>query len=194
MSPGRPREFDEQKAIRAALNVFWKKGFAGATCGDLFKAMGINSGSMYAAFGDKDAIYERALDQFCQDVAGPALESLNGDGSPLENIKAMLLAWQQFMSSPRCNGCFIDNTLIEFGAEKKGAAALARRATRRLQDAIENQLKAAQEIGELSSDINPTEMAVFLINTKQGLSVMARAGASKHSIEAVIKTTFTLLK
>src|ERR1700692_3383022 len=66
---GRPRSFDVEKALDRALQVFWRKGYEGASVSDLTKAVGINRPSLYAAFGDKKALFRRALDRY---LTGPA--------------------------------------------------------------------------------------------------------------------------
>src|SRR5579872_2871275 len=76
-APGRPREFDPADALDAALRVFWEKGYDGASLSDLTEAMGITCPSMYAAFGDKEALFRKVLDRY---VTGPSAylnEALN---------------------------------------------------------------------------------------------------------------------
>src|SRR5271155_1707756 len=69
MAVGRPRAFDIDEALDRALKVFWQKGYEGASLPDLTKAMGINRPSLYAAFGNKEALFRKAIDRY---VAGPA--------------------------------------------------------------------------------------------------------------------------
>lgn len=194
MTRGRPREFDETKALEAALDVFWRKGYEGASCEELLSAMEINSGSMYAAFGDKQSLYDKAFELFCQTMLGKGLQILDGPGTPLENVRALVQCWADHMSHPDCKGCFVDNTLIEFGAEKEGVADMARRVAKRMQGLLEEKLAAAREMGELSDSVDPAEMAAFLINTKQGLSVMSRAGAGEKVVRGIVKTALSLLR
>ncbi len=193
MMRGRPREFDETKAVQAALDVFWRKGYGGASCEELLAAMGLNSRSMYKAFGDKMQLYERALDMYCETVLGRVMQILQGPGTPLENVRSMIGCWGDFMNHPDCKGCFIDNTLIEFGAGKEGVAELARGVLKRLQDALEMKLKEAKRSGELTSATSPKELAIFLVNTKQGLNVMSRANVGEKVIKSVVKTTLAVL-
>src|SRR5687767_7385115 len=67
---GRPRGFDEKKALDAALDVFWRKGYEGASLSDLTDAMGINRPSLYAAFGNKEALFRRVLEHYAEGPAG----------------------------------------------------------------------------------------------------------------------------
>lgn len=176
------------------MQVFWRKGYEGASCEDLLSAMGLNSGSMYAAFGDKQALYDRAFDLYCDTVFCKGLEILDGPGTPLENVRALMRCMGDHMSSRDCKGCFVGNTLIEFGANNEGVAEMARCAMKRFQDAVEKKLKAARKLGELSSDLHPTDMAAFVINTAQGLNVMSKAGADEKTIRGVVKTALSLLR
>ena len=193
MGRGRPREFDEKQALEAAMEVFWRKGYEGASCEDLLSAMGLNSGSMYAAFGDKQALYDRAFDLYCDTVFCKGLEILDGPGTPLENVRALVQCMGDHMSSGECNGCFVGNTLIEFGDQNKGVAEMARRTMKRMQDAVEKKLKAARRSGELSGDGRPTDLAAFVMNTAQGLNVMSKAGADEKTIRGIVSTTLSLL-
>ncbi len=175
------------------MDVFWRKGYEAASCDDLLSAMGINSGSMYAAFGDKQALYDRAFDLYCDTVFSEGFEVLDGPGTPLENVRALLRGMADHMSSGDCKGCFVGNTLIEFAAENKGVADMARRAMKHFQDAVERKLKAARKLGELTSDLRPKDLAAFIINTAQGLNVMSKAGTDEKTMRGVVNTALSLL-
>ncbi len=176
------------------MGVFWRKGYDGTSCEDLLAAMGLNSGSMYASFGDKKTLYDKAFDLYCETMFSKGLAVLDGTGSPLENVRALVECIGENLLSSDCKGCFVGNTLIEFAAENKGVAETARRVMQRLQDAFEQKLSEASSTGELSSELNPKEIAAFLVSTAQGLNVMARAGAGKETIHAIIKTTLSMLR
>src|SRR6266571_4767093 len=77
MPVGRPRAFDIDKALDRALRVFWRKGYEGATLSDLTKAMGINRPSLYAAFGNKEDLFRKALDRYAQGPAAYVREALS---------------------------------------------------------------------------------------------------------------------
>jgi len=85
---GRPREFDEQRVLEAAMDAFWKRGYEATSLAELCKVTGLNKGSLYQAFGDKHSLFMRALahyeDREYRAVLAVAAES----DSPLENIRA----------------------------------------------------------------------------------------------------------
>lgn len=177
----------------AALAVFMREGYEGASCEMLLEAMGMNSGSMYAAFGGKRGLYDRAFGLYRDRVVDMVVKLLDEPGSPLGNVRRLVGLWADFMSQPGSKGCFVDATLIELGEEKEGVAEAARDAARRLQAKLEEKLTEAKAAGELGPDSDAAALAAFLVNTKQGLSVMARAGASGATIRGITETTLLLL-
>ncbi|QDU63411.1 HTH-type transcriptional repressor ComR [Planctomycetes bacterium Pan216] len=174
------------------MDVFWQKGYDGASCEDLLEAMKINCGSMYAAFGDKRALFDRAFDLYAETVFAKGMAILDGPGTPLENVRSLIERWAESASNPERKGCLVTNTLIEFGKEPS-ATERARALLDRVRDEFQRKLQLAQERGELRSSADPKELADFLINTAQGLSVMARSGADKQTIRGVVKTALCLL-
>src|SRR3954463_942914 len=74
---GRPRSFDTDRALDRALTVFWRKGYAGASLPDLTRAMGINRPSLYAAFGNKEALFRKAIDRYAEGPAAHMAQALN---------------------------------------------------------------------------------------------------------------------
>lgn len=190
MTKGRPKEFDEDEALQAAMEVFWKRGYDNASCDELLVAMGINAGSMYATFGDKRALYEKAFDSYCQANFGGVLKILNGSGSPLENVRELVRCWGKM----DCKGCLVFNTLIEFGNESKGVGKQAKKMVSRLRQKFEEKLTAAKDAGELGKTVDPKELAAFLVNTAQGLNVSAHAGIGKEVRQGVVNTTLAVLR
>ena len=194
MTRGRPKKFDEQTALQAAMEVFWRRGYEAASCDELLEAMGINCGSMYSSFGDKEALFEKAFDLYADTVFSHGVAVLDGPGTPLENVRQLVGLWGQFMSAPECKGCLVENALIEFGKGESKVAARARQLMGQVQEKFREKIAAAVAEGELRDSVNPDEMAAFLVNTVHGLSVMARAGTGKEAIEGVINTTLSVLE
>lgn len=193
MNRGRPRQFDEKQALEAAMEVFWSKGFEGASCDELLAAMGINCGSMYAAFGDKQALFDRAFDLYCETRFARAMGILDGPGTPLENVRALVTCWGEFMTQPDCKGCLVTNTVIEFSGREDAVAKRAREIPKRLQAMLEKKLTQAAEAGHLREGATPAALAAFLVNLANGLNVMARAKADKESIQGAVDTAMLLL-
>lgn len=195
MIRGRPREFDEATALQAAMEVFWKKGYEATSCDDLLSAMGINAGSMYAAFGDKQSLYEKALDLYCNNQFCQVTDMLeNGPGTPLERIRGLFQMMAKHVAEPGCKGCFIGNTLLEFDEDSTGIIEMASNAMKLFQETIEKTLAAAKQDGELSKSAQPAALAAFLANTAQGLNVMSKAGTDKKTMQAIVQTALNSVK
>lgn len=190
---GRPKRFDESEALRAAMLVFWRRGYEAASCDELLAAMGINCGSMYSTFGDKRALFEKAFDLYHAEVFSKMASVINGTGTPIENVRALVKCWEKGISESECRGCLISHTLIEFGDSDDPIVERAKNLLDQVRSAIEKQLRAAKRCGELRSGPTPKDLSAMLINTAQGMTVMARAGAEKDVFRGVIRSTLAML-
>src|ERR1700750_2551236 len=118
MPSGRTRQFDADKALDCALEVFWARGYEGASLPELTKAMGINRPSMYAAFGNKEALFRRALDRYAQGPGRYVTDALNAP-TAREAIERLFFGVIDLVTHPRHpRGC-----LMVQGALTCGAAA-----------------------------------------------------------------------
>src|SRR3982751_3867923 len=120
MTRGRPRNFDPDKALDRALKVFWKKGYQGASLPDLTKAMGINRPSMYAAFGNKEELFRKALERY---AAGPACYVREALDAPTARAVAeqLLNGAVEMMTNPKNpRGCLAVQGALACGDEAQG--------------------------------------------------------------------------
>ncbi|HJS75619.1 MAG TPA: TetR/AcrR family transcriptional regulator, partial [Vicinamibacteria bacterium] len=120
---GRPREFDRDEALDRAVQVFWSRGFERTSVEDLTDSMGIQRGSLYAAFGDKHQLFLAALDRYEERFYRDTLRFLE-EGSPREGIRRV---FQQVVSDCACGGgakgCFITNTAVALAEDDPETAA-----------------------------------------------------------------------
>lgn len=184
---GRPRKFDEDQALLAAMDVFWDKGFEATSCNDLFKAMGIKSGSMYSTFGDKRALFEKAFELYQKKSSQLTEKTLNADLSPLENLHQLIRNWGKSGNCPK--GCLVGHVLIEFADPNDPIVEKAKQLSLEFQNRLANQIQAARDSGQLKNPIDTGDLAAMLVNTAHGLTVLARSGASPDAFSAVIRAT-----
>src|SRR5215204_6288141 len=107
MPRGRPREFDIDEALDRALEVFWRRGYEGASLPELTEAMGINRPSLYAAFGNKEALFRKAIDRYVDRTAAPVREALR---EPMARgvVERLLCASVDLITDPgHPRGCFL---------------------------------------------------------------------------------------
>jgi AcrR family transcriptional regulator len=96
---GRPREFDRGAALKAAMVLFWRKGFAATSMNDLCEAMGVRSPSLYAAFGSKEALYLEAIQHYVEMFGPPVWDGLAASASARAGVESQQVAWRRWPPS-----------------------------------------------------------------------------------------------
>ena len=178
-APGRPREFDEGQALMAIMEIFWSKGYEGASMSDLVAATGVKKGSLYAAFGDKRAMYRQALAHYDRVWIEVALRDLGGGGPALARIENFLQSAAN-VSDPR--GCFTCNASIDQAALDPESARLVRTSLDRLQTALTRAVSELPHLAELDQN-EITARARHLMSVYFGLRVMAKACAEADLLD-----------
>ena len=182
---GRPRGFDEDAALEAAMRVFWEKSYEGATIADLTEAMGINRSSMYALFGDKQRLFRQVMDRYREARMTHIRKAL--DKPTLhEVVSGLLHGTVDFLSQadhPR--GCLSIQGALACGtdAEPVKQAMIALR--KGGDEALRKRMTKAQKSGELPESTNPADYARFLSTVIRGLGVQAATGATRGEMKRI---------
>ena len=180
---GRPREFDVEEALAAALRVFWTKGYEGASLTDLTDAMGITRPSLYAAFGNKEALFKRALDLYGSEklaYVGSALEAPTARG-----VAERMLAGTIDNITNECPGCLGVMASVTCNSPESPIGQDIRERTRSVRDAMVGRMQRAIDEGDFSVPVEADAMTRYLMALLQGVSVQAGAGASREDLEQV---------
>jgi AcrR family transcriptional regulator len=177
---GRPREFDREGALRSAMEIFWLKGFDACSISDLGDAMGINSPSLYAAFGSKEALFREAVELYANAEGGAALRQLHAHESVRDGLRAMLRASAELFAGARpAKGCMIFLGGMSVGAEHEDLRAFLRALRRKASATIAERFAHAKAKGELAADADPKALASLCITVFAGLSVEAVDGVRR---------------
>ncbi|WP_406434522.1 TetR/AcrR family transcriptional regulator [Streptomyces sp. NBC_01589] len=188
----RTREFDIDHAVDQAMEVFWRRGYAETSLQDLTSALGIGSGSLYAAFGSKEKLYGLALKRYTSRNAGELVAQLESADEVRPALRAALTAMAE---ADLCNpdrGCMMVNAATERASDPTTAAQVS--ATLRLvESTIAGALERAKAQGELTADKNPTDLARLLTTFMQGLRVMGNARAGREFVESAVATAMRSL-
>lgn len=189
---GRPREFCTDAALAAALRVFWSKGYEGASLTDLTDAMGITRPSLYAAFGNKEALFRKALDLYeAEKLAymGTALAEPTARAVAEKLLRGALDA-QTGATEPK--GCLGVIHSVACGSEAEGikAEVIARRAS--TQAALTERFERAKEEGDLPAHVDAAGLTAYVIAILQGMAIQAGSGAGRDELSRLIETSLTM--
>jgi AcrR family transcriptional regulator len=185
VAKGRPREFDTDKALDAALEVFWRKGYEGASLPDLTEAMGINRPSLYAAFGNKEALFRKVVARY---VEGPAGCMRRAFEEPTARAVAerLLMSGIDLMTEPnKPRGCLLVQGALVCGDE---ADCVRQELVARRQSgeaAIRKRFERAKKEGDLPPDTDAADLARYLVTVMRGLAVEATGGATRRELRRV---------
>lgn len=193
MSAGRPRGFDKRQALDRALELFWTRGYEGASIADLTDAMGVSRPSLYAAFGDKEQLFRAVVAHYATEHAGYVGRALE-QPTAADAVRALLADAATAMTSPeRPAGCLLVHGALVTGEE--GAVArdllLAERLGR--QAAIRARLGRAAEDGDLPAGADPVVMAEYVMAVLSGMAVQALGGANRGALAAVAELALRAL-
>lgn len=174
------RQFDEQEVIAIALDVFWRKGLHDATMQDLATATGVQRGSLYNAYGDKEAIFLRAFDQYAGQFLEAAANALaEGDAAArLETFFDMIITNMTGGSPPR--GCLTTRTALDAAISSADVRQRVQGVLGRLEQLVAKAISSAP--GELPA-IDASRLARVVVTFTRGLAVMERAGYGRKQLK-----------
>ena len=183
---GRRRAFDPDKALEAALRVFWKKGYEGTALSDLTAAMGINRPSIYATFGNKEALFRKALDRYNSKMTGFTAEALK-EPTARAVAERLMVGTADLLSCPgNPKGCLMVQGALACGdeADPIRKELISRRATG--EAALRERFERAKVEGDLPTGADPGDLARYVVAVMHGMSVQSAGGASREELQRVI--------
>jgi AcrR family transcriptional regulator len=183
---GRQREFDVEKALEAALGVFWRKGYEAASYTDLTQATGVERPALYSAFGNKESLFRKALERYYEHYMDffPAALELPTSREVAEHI---------LRSSVELNTRYADHTGclgihgVLAGSDEAEPIRLALiEARAAAEGTLSARFEQAKQEGDLPASVNPVHLAAFVTAVLHGMAVQAKAGFSREVLEAVV--------
>lgn len=192
LNRGRPREFDPDQALSAALQVFWRRGYDGASMVELTEAMGITKPSLYACFGNKESLFRQALDLYEREklsYVNAALEAPTARGVAERLLRGSL---DVQMGSSEALGCMNVISTVACGGENDSIRqhVVERRAA--ADAAMLARFTRARDEGDLPATVEPQAMVCYLSTVIQGMAVQAGGGASRETLDRLIDTTLAI--
>lgn len=185
-SRGRPRVFDKDEALDKAMQIFWNRGYEGASIAELTETLGINKPSLYSAFGNKEELFKKALIRY---AAGPVafVRDVINESTSRKVAESFLIKVAEYLTdSSHPKGCMIVQGALSSGESAEQVKELLIRYRSSYESLLAERFEKARAEGDLPSDVNPKELAKYLATLHQGMSVQATSGASKDELIKIV--------
>ena len=184
---GRPLEFDPEKAIDAAVEVFWRKGYESTSMTDLLEAMKLSKSSLYQTFGSKQQLFERCLSRYADRLSAEMANDLKEAKSGRSFIEDTFGGVADTAQQPEgAKGCLIANSANEFGQREPALAVPVSDGLNRFARIFMDAVVKGQAEGSISADADPRALGNYLIGTMNGLRTMIKAGADRRSAKGMV--------
>ncbi|WP_424630339.1 TetR/AcrR family transcriptional regulator [Bradyrhizobium sp. SYSU BS000235] len=192
---GRPRDYDRQAALQHATDAFWKTGYSGTSLESISSATGMNPPSLYAAFGNKHALYLEALARYWEATLTETRDALAGD-APLR--KALMQAYEAALSlylpvKGARRGCFVVGTAVTEAVEDPQIRKSVAAGLHAMDADFEARFRRAREQGELKKDADPAALAVLASATMHTIAIRARAGTPRDELREIARKAVSVI-
>ena len=184
---GRPRSFDVQGALDAALDQFWRKGYGATATRDLETALGISQSSIYNAFGSKGELFDAALDLYERRASEALLSPIENEPDGLKAVDAFFVALRGWLTRTPRSGCLLTNTMLEASSdlERHAISSRASRYRECVREALRECLERAAASGQMPMD-SVDARADLLMGLALGINVAARAAPPNEELDRLV--------
>lgn len=191
---GRPREFDVDSAVDAAMRTFWERGYDGASLSDLTQATGVGRQSLYLAFGDKQRLYLTALDRYRAEFFAPLVAALAGSADVRVTLREALLPLLDGSCADQPDGCLLVSAATERAGEDPQVRSRVVAAFSGLEAALLEAAQRARDGGLVAETVDLTGWAALTVAAIQGLRVMAAAGSDRATLVKALDAALAALQ
>lgn len=190
----RTKEFDERQALIKAMLVFWENGYEGTSIHDLETAMDLNRTSIYNAFGNKRAIFERVMACYKESVMSALLASMDSAPNIREGVKRLLNgALDIHFDTDNPGGCLVVLSVLESHQHDTRTQNSMAQMIHDLKDMLQARLTKAKRSGELSSELDTGSTANTIATTMVGMMVMGKANFTRAALKKTVNQVVSLL-
>jgi len=191
---GRPREFDEDAVLAAAIDCFWQHGYEATSVRELACRMGLTGASLYNAFGDKRALYRRALNYYVQTSFAARGQRLQATLSAPEAISAFFTETIECsLDDKQRRGCLIVNSALEVAPHDPEFRQIVTEVLGQVETFFRRCIRAGQRDGTITNSHGATELAQMLLGIHIGMRVLARTRPERTLLEGMIRPALMLL-
>ena len=179
---GRPREFDEETVLAAAMEAFWRKGYEATSLADLTECTGLNKASLYRVFGDKHELFKAALKNYSDIEYREVLKVISETKSPLENIRAVVHKITTDFAHEK--GCMMTNSMVELAPHDPEIKQMLQDFGEKRVQGLTGMIAQAQQAGEIRPELEPMKLAVSLMIVLSGSAAMVKGFMPNEQIVA----------
>ncbi|MGR9101059.1 MAG: TetR/AcrR family transcriptional regulator [Gammaproteobacteria bacterium] len=191
----RSKAFNEEAVLDKAVQVFWAKGYEATSMQDLVDAMGIQRGSLYAAFGSKQDLFLKSLKRYGEVVVNRLLEILESRPSAVESIELFFAQLvEHLITAGPLRSCLVTNSAIERGLSDEATKQKVLHLLNAIENGFYQALLRARNNGEIAGDLDLKSLAGFMTSSMQGLIVMGKVSSERSLLEGINRITLSVLK
>jgi TetR/AcrR family transcriptional repressor of nem operon len=191
----RPKGFDQDAVLDRAVELFWARGYAGTSITDLENHLHVGRQSLYDTFGDKRALFLKALERYARWNADQLVGILKAPDSGLDAVRAYFQTTVEFLTPPgQRKACLVANSILEIGQSDADVSARCLRNQAMVTDGFRHALKRAVERGELAPGFDAEAGATMLMAQVYGLALLAKGGAARQELLTAVDVLLSRLK
>jgi TetR/AcrR family transcriptional repressor of nem operon len=192
----RPAEFDRERVLDQAKNLFWRQGYRLTTINDLVQVTGMQPGSLYAAFKSKEKLFLLVIDEYAREMRNLIQSIFAQSRSALAGVKGFIdFVYEQASQGSEWQGCLLVNSMVEFSHGGEGdIQEHLRIAYAEMENLFARQLNQARADGELRIDADPQALAAYLITCLWGLSSIRGAQLDRKKLAGIVKQILASLQ
>jgi len=188
MNAGRPREFDTEQALDAAMHLFWRQGYEATSMQDLLDNMHLSKSSLYQTFGSKHDLFQQCIARYRQMMTSGLQQALDNAPSGKQFIEGFFTTLvEDICNADTRIGCLIMNTATELAPHDATIGKLIKQGADRFASVFQQAVERAQREGDIARNKDSATLGYFLVSNLSGLNSMAKAGASRKVLRGIAK-------
>jgi TetR/AcrR family transcriptional repressor of nem operon len=191
----RPREFEMQEALNAAMSAFWERGYEATSMQDLLDAMGLTKGSLYKAFGDKHNLFLLSLQDYLDRLFETMKQSVDSGSDPVQSLSTLMGVVENLCCKQLTpKGCFAVNTVVELSQRDEKASEVLKRHLVRVEKLLAKLISSGQQSGDFRSDISAEHLAEALFVYIFGMLAQSRGIANQARTKRLSSFALAILQ
>ncbi|MEP6805051.1 MAG: TetR/AcrR family transcriptional regulator [Flavobacterium sp.] len=191
----RTKEFNEDKALDKAIEIFWHKGYNGTSAQDLVTHLGLSRSSLYDTFGDKQKLFSQSLQRYQQNAQNQIVELFDTSNNIKDTLHDIFKqAVIESLEDSITKGCFMVNSSVELAMHDEEIAKIVKSNSQIMEGVFTKAVQKGQDSGQISKNLDARTLARFIFNNYSGIRVLARSGErDKQVYDDIVKAVFSLL-